>query len=136
MISGKEQGTGVGNGGSEYLGPGSESVIVPSDDQCWSGNLAQGDLPRARRTRMSGKRLTVCSAQISEGADRRCHRICDGAGVLGLQSSDHSGSGDHPGIYSTLLYPSSATPADHQAANALVLAGGNEGDNGSHGITD
>src|SRR5258708_32735129 len=122
MISGKEQGTGVGNGGSEYLGPGSESVIVPSDDQCWSGNLAQGDLPRAHRTRMSGKRLTVCSDPISEGAEHRCHRIRDGTGDLGLQRSDYSGSGDHPRIYSTLLDYSSANPANHHAPTALLLA--------------
>ena len=85
---------------------------------------------------MSGKRLTVCSDSIGEGAERRGHRIRDGAGVMGLQSSDDSGSGDHSGIYSTYLYHSSANPTDHQAANALVLAGGNERDNGSHGITD
>ena len=130
MISGKEQGTGVGNGGSEYLGPGSESVIFPGDDQCRSGNLAQGDLRRAHSTRMSGKRLTVCSDSIGEGAERRGHPIHDGAGVLGLQSSDDSGSGDHSAIYSTRLYHASANPTDHQAVNALVLAGGNERDNG------
>src|SRR5258708_12331499 len=95
MISWKEQGTGVGNGGSEYLGPGSESVIVPGDDQCWSGNLAQGDLPRAHRTRMSGKRLTVCSDSIGEGAERCSHRIRDGPEVLSLQTTHDTGSAEN-----------------------------------------
>ena len=117
VVSRKEEDTRVGNGGSEQLRPNGNRIIVPSDDQCRSGNLAQGDLPRAHRTRMSGKRLTVCSDSIGEGAERRGHRIRDGAGVMGLQSSDDSGSGDHSGIYSTLLYHSSANPTDHQAGN-------------------
>src|SRR5258708_22601005 len=111
MISGKEQGTGVGNGGSEYLGPGSESVIVPGDDQCWSGNLAQGDLPRAHRTRMSGKRLTVCSDPISEGAERRCHGISDVDGARVWNSADRSGSAYHPGIYPPFAHHPCANPA-------------------------